>query len=78
MEIDDRAGALAAFALAMKARAKRRRFFRMGVEPNICVLQNVSFTAAEMQDVRPGWGGPVHRSCARRCDSSSRPRTSAR
>jgi type II restriction/modification system DNA methylase subunit YeeA len=53
VEIDDRAGALAAFALAMKAAAKlgRRRFLRMGVAPDICVLQNVRFIAAEMQDV---------------------------
>ena len=53
VEIDDRAGALAAFALAMKAAAKlgRRRFLRMGVTPDICVLQNVAFTPAEMQDV---------------------------
>jgi type II restriction/modification system DNA methylase subunit YeeA len=53
VEIDDRAGALAAFALAMKAAAKlgRRRFLRMAPKPDICVLQNVSFTSAEMQDV---------------------------
>jgi len=53
VEIDDRAGALAAFALAMKAAARlgRRRFLRMGVTPDICVLQNVAFTPAEMQDV---------------------------
>jgi len=53
VEIDDRAGALAAFALVMKAAAKlgRRRFLRMGVTPDICILQNVSFTLAEMQDV---------------------------
>jgi len=53
VEIDDRAGALAAFALVMKAAARlgRRRFLRMGVTPDICVLQNVSFTPAEMQDV---------------------------
>jgi hypothetical protein len=53
VEIDDRAGALAAFALAMKAAAKlgRRRFLRMEAKPDICVLQNVSFTVAEMQDV---------------------------
>lgn len=53
VEIDDRAGALAAFALAMKAAAKlgRRRFLRMEVKPDICVLQNVAFTDAEMQDV---------------------------
>ena len=53
IEIDDRAGALAAFALAMKAAARlgRRRFLRMAAKPNICVLQNVTFTPAEMQDV---------------------------
>jgi len=53
VEIDDRAGALAAFALAMKAAGKlgRRRFLRMEAKPDICVLQNVSFTDAEMQDV---------------------------
>ena len=53
VEIDDRAGALAAFALAMKAAARlgRRRFLRMEAKPDICVLQNVSFTDAEMQDV---------------------------
>ncbi len=53
VEIDDRAGALAAFALAMKAAGKlgRRRFLRMEAKPDICVLQNVSFTPAEMQDV---------------------------
>lgn len=53
VEIDDRAGALAAFALAMKAAAKlgRRRFLRIDVQPAIVVLQDVTFTAAEMQDV---------------------------
>ncbi len=53
VEIDDRAGALAAFALEMKAAAKlgRRRFLRMEVKPEICVLQNVAFTDSEMQDV---------------------------
>ena len=53
VEVDDRAGALAAFALAMKAAARlgRRRFLRMEAKPDICVLQNVSFTTAEMTDV---------------------------
>jgi len=53
VEIDDRAGALAAFALAMKAAARlgRRRFLRMEAKPDICVLQNVACTPAEMQDV---------------------------
>lgn len=53
IEIDDRAGALAAFALSMKAAAKlgRRRFLRMEAKPNIVVLHDVTFTPAEMQDV---------------------------
>lgn len=53
IEIDDRAGALAAFALVMKAANKlgRRRLLRQAVQPNICVLQEVRFTASEMQDV---------------------------
>ncbi|TCA10316.1 BREX-1 system adenine-specific DNA-methyltransferase PglX [Rhizobium leguminosarum] len=53
IEIDDRAGALAAFALSMKAaeRLGRRRFLRMQARPDIVVLQNVTFTPAEMQDV---------------------------
>jgi hypothetical protein len=53
VEIDDRAGALAAFALMMKAAARlgRRRFLRMEARPRICVLQSVAFSDAEMQDV---------------------------
>lgn len=53
IEIDDRAGALAAFALAMKAATKlgRRRFLRQATQPKICVLQDVRFTPSEMQDV---------------------------
>ncbi|TQN59071.1 BREX-1 system adenine-specific DNA-methyltransferase PglX [Agrobacterium tumefaciens] len=53
IEIDDRAGALAAFALSMKAAARlgRRRFLRMEAKPDIVVLQNVRFTPADMQDV---------------------------
>jgi hypothetical protein len=53
IEIDNRAGALASFALTMKAAAKlgRRRFLRLEVKPNICVLQDVRFTPSELQDV---------------------------
>jgi Eco57I restriction-modification methylase len=53
VEIDERAGALAAFALVMKAAARlgRRRFLRMEAQPNICVLENVSFTPNELHDV---------------------------
>ena len=48
VEIDERAGALAAFALTMKARQKQRRFFRQPVQPNICVLENIDFAPDEL------------------------------
>ena len=48
IEIDERAGDLAAFALVMKARSKDRRFFSRGVEPNVCVLENISFSLGEL------------------------------
>lgn len=50
LELDERAGALAAFALTMKARDKQRRFFRKSVTPNICVLEDVSFADGELDD----------------------------
>lgn len=50
LELDERAGALAAFALTMKARGKQRRFFRKSVTPNICVLEDVSFAEGELDD----------------------------
>lgn len=48
VEIDPRAGALAAFALTMKARAKQRTFFNKPIEPNVCVLDPISFTPDEI------------------------------
>jgi type II restriction/modification system DNA methylase subunit YeeA len=50
IEIDDRAGALAAFALTMKAAARKRRFLRNPVQPNILVMENVAFEAQELAD----------------------------
>jgi hypothetical protein len=47
-EIDPRAGALAAFALTMKARAKQRTFFNKHVEPNICVVDPITFAPDEL------------------------------
>lgn len=48
-EIDPRAGALAAFALTMKARAKDRRYFtRSGAQPKICVIEPITFTPDEL------------------------------
>ncbi|BBX47677.1 BREX-1 system adenine-specific DNA-methyltransferase PglX [Mycobacterium cookii] len=49
-EIDARAGALAAFALAMKARKRQRMFFNKKVEPKICVLKPISFASAETNE----------------------------
>ena len=53
IEIDERAGSLASFALAMKAAEKlgRRRFLRIEGKPDICVLENVSFEPSELQDI---------------------------
>ena len=50
IEIDARAGALAAFALTMKARDRQRRFFNRGVKPNICVLENIRFDVDELDN----------------------------
>ncbi|MDD4127833.1 MAG: BREX-1 system adenine-specific DNA-methyltransferase PglX [Methanomicrobium sp.] len=50
VEIDRRAGSLAAFALVMKARKKNRKFFENPVQPNICVLENISFDDEELED----------------------------
>jgi type II restriction/modification system DNA methylase subunit YeeA len=47
-EIDPRAGALAAFALTMKARSRQRTFFTRQVEPNIRVLGPIRFGPGEL------------------------------
>jgi len=52
IEIDERAGELASFALCMKARKKYRRFFRKPVQPNICILEKVEFSDQELIDYR--------------------------
>ncbi|MBF9015174.1 BREX-1 system adenine-specific DNA-methyltransferase PglX [Oceanispirochaeta sp. M1] len=56
IEIDERAGELAAFALTMKARAKQRRFFNKSIKPNICVLENVSFSSEVIDDYIKSFG----------------------
>jgi type II restriction/modification system DNA methylase subunit YeeA len=50
IEIDQRAGSLAAFALTMKAREKYRRFLTKdkATQPNICVLANIKFEGDEL------------------------------
>ena len=85
LEIDERAGALAAFALAMKARGKDRRFFRRGVQPSICVLRPVTVTEQELKDAPWFRQLGANRStcrCAMRCCTisvcSARSTTSAR
>lgn len=50
IELDERAGELAAFALTMKARAKYRRFFSKKVRPNICVLEPIKFEQDELTE----------------------------
>jgi hypothetical protein len=50
IEIDERAGELAAFALAMKARAKFSRYFRKPTLPQICILEKISFKDVEIQE----------------------------
>ncbi|TFC34902.1 BREX-1 system adenine-specific DNA-methyltransferase PglX [Cryobacterium sp. TMT2-14] len=62
-EIDPRAGALAAFALTMKARAKQRTFFNKQVQPNICVIEPFSFESDEVQLVLTS-GGDKHEEVA--------------
>ncbi|HCM95431.1 MAG TPA: BREX-1 system adenine-specific DNA-methyltransferase PglX [Glutamicibacter sp.] len=47
-EIDPRAGALAAFALTMKAVARRKLFLKNPVAPNICVVEALSFRSDEI------------------------------
>lgn len=50
IELDERAGELAAFALSMKARARQRRFFNKRIRPNITVLEKVSFSREELDE----------------------------
>ena len=50
IELDERAGELAAFALAMKGREKYRRFFNKKIEPQICVLEKLEFADQEIKD----------------------------
>jgi hypothetical protein len=63
VEIDPRAGALAAFALTMKARAKQRTFFNKQIEPNVCVLDPIRFTPDEI-DFLLTPGGDKHAEAA--------------
>ena len=48
-EIDPRAGALAAFALTIKARARQRAYFSDSIEPSIRILSPISFAPDEVE-----------------------------
>jgi len=50
IEIDERAGELAAFALTIKARSKYRQFFNKPIQPHICVLENIQFEKGELKN----------------------------
>jgi hypothetical protein len=50
LEICDRAAALSAFALCMKARASDSRYFRRVMQPNITSLQNIHIENDELED----------------------------
>lgn len=59
VEIDERAGALASFALMMKARELDKRFFTRGVTPKVVVLKNISFSPSELTAYRKVIGANV-------------------
>ncbi len=49
IEIDQRAGSLASFALYMKAYERDKSFPKRGVKPRICVMEDIRFSAAELK-----------------------------
>ncbi|BCS97423.1 hypothetical protein DSLASN_30550 [Desulfoluna limicola] len=59
IEIDPRAGSLAAFALVMKACDTHRRFIRKPVRPNICVLKSIHFTENELDSYMKAAGNDL-------------------
>lgn len=42
LDIDDRAFQLAYFAIMMKARSYNRRFLTLGIEPDLCAIQEIN------------------------------------
>jgi len=58
LEIDDRAGGLAAFALMMKAANKlgRRGFLRMEARPDVIVLEEVTLRLSDFNNLLPPLG----------------------
>jgi len=59
IEIDDRAGQLAAFALMMKARQRDKRFFTRGINPNICVMEDITYSEGEIKTYMDKMGGDL-------------------
>lgn len=57
-EIDPRAGALAAFALMMKARGRHRRFLSRPVQPHVRVIEPIVFSPDEVDAL--GSPGTAH------------------
>jgi type II restriction/modification system DNA methylase subunit YeeA len=61
IEIDQRAAALAAFALTMKARAYDGKFFRNGlIQPNIVCLKKVTFEEEELKSYKEALGEDLY------------------
>ena len=54
LDIDDRAGQLAYFAVMMKARKYSRRIMNMDVKPNVMSIQESSFMTSELIDFVAG------------------------
>jgi len=52
IEIDERAGELAAFSLLMKARERDRHFLEKPVQPNIRVLSNIDIIVKENKEIQ--------------------------
>ncbi len=50
LDIDDRAGQLASFALMMKARSKNKRIFRSKIDLNVCSIQESNGVSKEAVD----------------------------
>ena len=50
LDIDDRAGQLAYFAVMMKARKYSRRIMKLGLQPNVMSIQDASFMTNEFID----------------------------
>ncbi|TYT75598.1 BREX-1 system adenine-specific DNA-methyltransferase PglX [Desulfobotulus mexicanus] len=71
IEIDERAGNLASFALTMKARSHYRRFFKNIVSPNICVLENVDLSLEKRTTNEHEWTQILNAMCSAGVDQEA-------